>query len=101
MMQKPVCRFGVVAPPGQSPETLAHDDAGDFLSDALAAAQRERDSANARIISAQHRFNRVAVEFSRQGQGVRDRIEIDVARGEQFARAIAKMEGVALCRQLS
>jgi hypothetical protein len=72
-----------------------HDGVDDFLSTDLAAAQREGDSANARIISAQHRFNRVAVEFPRQGQGISDRIGIGVARGRQFARAIGKMEGIA------
>jgi hypothetical protein len=45
-------------------------------------------------MSAKHRFNCAAVEFPRQGKGVDDRIGIGVARGQQFAPATAKMEGV-------
>ena len=77
---------------------MAHDGADDFLSIGLAAAQRQGDSTNARIMSAQNRFDRVAIELPRQRQGVGDQIGIGVARDRQFARAIAKMEGITLSR---
>jgi hypothetical protein len=49
-------------------------------------------------MSAQNRFDRTAIEFSRQRQGIGDRIGIGVARGRQFARAIVKMEGITPSR---
>ena len=90
-MQEPVGGLGLVAPPGERAQALAHDGFDDFVALIGAAAEGESDTADARVVGAQDCIDSAALELARQRQGVvNGGVGLDAARGDSVRETFGK-----------